>query len=165
MARPSPWVQWSEIVTEKLWLLPFNDSSCSVFHILILIPLPLLSVRSQLYPSSRVLEVHNAICGWILRQEWAPLSASLQIYTSHIMTFLAVARYCRDDCASVSCAKNFQAFLPIFLQSCETKSGTKSLGSRLVQHKATKSTLEFTTFTTVWRINAYTHALFVRRTE
>ena len=34
--------------------------------------------------------------------------------------------------ATVSREKSFQALPPIFLQSCETKSGTESLGSRLL---------------------------------
>ena len=47
---------------------------------------------------------------------------------------------CCDDGATVSRAKSFQALPPIFLQSCETKSGTESLGSRLClphQHSTT----------------------------
>ena len=47
------------------------------------------------------------------------------------MTFWAFPRYSCDDGATVSCAKLSQALPPIFFQSCETKSGTESLGSRL----------------------------------
>ena len=49
------------------------------------------------------------------------------------MTFRTFARYRCDDGATVSREKSVQAFPPIFLQSCETQSGTESLGSRLVE--------------------------------
>ena len=39
---------------------------------------------------------------------------------------------CYDGRATVSRAKSFQDFIPIFLQSCKTKSGMESLGLGLV---------------------------------
>ena len=78
-----------------------------------------------------VLEINKAICGWIPEQEFL-LVLPRQSHTHHVMTFRAFARYCCDDGATVSREKSVQAFPPIFLQSCETKSGTESLGSRLL---------------------------------
>ena len=56
----------------------------------------------------------------------------------HVMTFRVFARYGCDDSATVSSVKSSQALPPIFLQSCETKSGMESLGSRLNRHSLPK---------------------------
>ena len=50
-------------------------------------------------------------------------------YTHHVMTFRVFARYGCDDGATIMC--EILPGSPDFLQSCETKSGTKTLGSRL----------------------------------
>ena len=59
--------------------------------------------------------------------------ASVQSHTHHVVMLRAFASYSCDDGATVSREKSFQVLYPIFLQSCKTKSGMESLGSRLLQ--------------------------------
>ena len=91
-----------------IWFFMLDSSTCTFNSV--------QDLNSQFNLSSVVLGVYNAICSSILGQELLGLLP--QSHTHHIMTLWACARYCCDDGATVSRAKSFQAFPPIFLQRC-----------------------------------------------
>ena len=87
-------------------------------------------LNSQVFdPSLLVLEINTAYM-WL--DSWYILASATKPHPSRYDVSGVCKVYGCDDGATVSREKSFQALPPIFLQSCETKSGTESLGSRLV---------------------------------
>ena len=128
-ARHNPWVQ--RLFQKSSNYCPSKILHAQLFHTFNTTSFTLYNISTHsFYPFSPVLEINKAICGWILEQTLL-LALPRQSHTHHVMTFRTFARYCCDDGATVSREKSVQAFPPIFLQSCETQSGTESLGSRL----------------------------------
>ena len=136
-ARHNPWVQ--RLFQKSSNYCPSKILHAQLFHTFNTTSFTLYKISTHsLYLFSPVLEINKAICGWILEQTLL-LALPRQSHTHHVMTFRTFARYRCDDGATVSREKSVQAFPPIFLQSCETQSGTESLGSRLIQHEGITS--------------------------